>query len=169
MTSVSKRSVRRARAGALLSIAAFITAAALATGPAGASANGPAATGSGHFDLAGKQRTFTFTAVTHNDGSVTGEAQLDAKAIEFSEHIQIDCLQVEGTKAYMSGTITRSTYGFTGHTAVFSVQDNGEGASSDDKISLLHSLIDLPPQPGRCELEHLLPDHPIEQGSVQVH
>jgi hypothetical protein len=153
-------------ARALSASAAIITAASLAT--ASASTTEPSATGSGHFTLAGELRTFTFNAVTHTDATVTGEAQLDARATRFSEHLRIDCLQVIGNTAYMSGTITRSSMeDFVGGTGVFSVQDNGEGTDNKDQISLLHSLTE--PAPGQCEREHLLPDHQIEEGNVQVH
>jgi hypothetical protein len=169
MTATSRRSLPRICAYALSASAVIITAASLATAPAGASTNEPSATGSGHFTLAGELRTFTFNAVTHTDGTVTGEAQLDARATGFSEHLQIDCLQVIGNTAYMSGTITRSSReDFVGGTGVFSVQDNGEGNNNnEDQISLLHSLLE--PAPGQCELEHRLPDQPIEEGNVQVH
>lgn len=168
MTVAIKRSLQRARIGALTISAAVITAAALAAGPAGASANGPSATGSGHFDLNGELRAFTFSAITHDDGTVTGQAQLNALAIDFYEHIRIDCLQVVGNTAYISGTITRSARAdFVGGTAVFSVQDNGEGADAQDQISLIHSFAES--APGQCRVEHRLADRPIEQGNVQVH
>ena len=52
-----------------------------------AAANGPSATGSGHFQSSGALRTFAFSAVTHQDGSVTGQAQLKNRAQDTTDHL----------------------------------------------------------------------------------
>ena len=50
-------------------------------------------TGSGHIQLGGELRTFSFSAVGRNDGSVTGQAQLQARLIDSTSHVEIDSPQ----------------------------------------------------------------------------
>ena len=47
-----------------------------------------------HSTLAGSSRTFSFSAVERNDGSVSGQAQLQARLIGSASHVEIDCLNV---------------------------------------------------------------------------
>src|SRR5437867_12209486 len=56
--------------------------------------SGPSASGHGNLTAGGELRTFSFTAVTHRDGSVTGEAQLNNRASGQKIHMAIDCLSV---------------------------------------------------------------------------
>jgi hypothetical protein len=170
MTSTTKRSRRHLRVRAAVLATAVLCAAALAAS-AGASENGPSATGSGHFWVNDELRTFTFSALTHEDGTVTGEAQLDAHATDFSEHVSVNCLEVDGNQAFISGTITDSSRpDFVGGTALFSVQDNGEGSdAAPDRISLLASRGPGSPLPPLDCNDHLPPNEPVEAGNVQVH
>jgi hypothetical protein len=114
-----------------------------------ASEAGPLATGSGHFDPNGELRTFTFNAVTHQDGALTREAHLDARALGFSEHIQIKGLQVDGHLPYVSGTILRSSISRSvGRTGLFSVQGIGQGPNDPpDQISRLNGIAGQPRTP----------------------
>src|SRR5436190_6372306 len=86
------------RRGFLLSLVVLLAAAA-AFGVSGASAagNGPSATGSGHYSAGGALRTFSFTAITHRDGTVTGQAQVNNRGIPGTiagtSHMNVDCLQ----------------------------------------------------------------------------
>jgi hypothetical protein len=124
------------------------------------------ATGSGHMVLGSGLRTFSFSAVERSDGGVTGQAQLVNRATGASGHLEVDCLNVVGNLAIVSGTTE------TSRIAIFAAEDNGEGAdASPDRITL---VITNDPEfpPGVCELapradvEPFL--MPIEEGNVQV-
>src|SRR5512143_3201835 len=89
----------------LYSILAFA-----AAGPDLASAD-PAvqsASGFGQIHLGLPFRNFAFSATKQADGTVTGEAQLENRAIGLLGHIHIDCLNVLGNVAVMSGVVTYS-------------------------------------------------------------
>ncbi len=120
-----------------LSLAAGITlcaASALALG-------NPTATGHGNTTTAlGELRTFSFTAVQHQDGSVTGEAQLVNREQGRRLHLRLngmvitpdvfpDLLPVVNI-AVISGTIDSDNTGvYTGWTGLFAVGDAGEGVN----------------------------------------
>ena len=138
------------------------------------------ATGSGHMQLSGGPRTFTFSAVERSDGSVTGQSELHNRSTDAASHVEIDCLNVVGNLAIVSGIITKSpadpgSPGAVGNVAAFAVEDNGEGASAaPDRITLLFTFIPeiFPPGTPLCAL--LGPADaapflmPIEEGNVQV-
>jgi hypothetical protein len=159
--------------GVLTSVAVALTVTAMfVVGSAIAAGNGPSATGSGHFSDGGALRTFSFTAIAHADGSVSGNAQVDNRGIPGTiagtSHIAVDCLQVVGNTAYVSGTITDSTdANLVGDSGVWSVQDNGEGAkAAPDQISVV-SLFS--PTADLCQLVHPAATIQIEGGNVQIH
>jgi hypothetical protein len=132
--------------------------------------SGPSASGHGNLTIAGELRTFSFTAVTHKDGSVTGEAQLDNRAQGVKLHLAIDCLKVVGNTATVSGTVTEvsgPTVIQVGWKSVFRVTDNGEGGkSAPDTISLVFSF--APPAFIDCHSNFSVPMMPIEGGNIQV-
>lgn len=164
---------RRARwmfRGGLCAALGALAAMALLAGGAAASANGPSATGAGHFSYDGGLRTFSFGAVTHQDGSVTGQSQVNDRGDGVRAHLTIDCLEVDGNIAYMSGIISDSSRpSLVGEEAWFSVQDNGAGANaSPDLISLV--FFNSTPDQNLCHTRvgQATPDNPI-QGNVTVH
>jgi len=165
---------RPARRRAFLPSLVVSLAAIAVFGVSGASAagNGPSATGSGHFSAGGALRTFAFNAITHGDGTVTGQAQVNNRGIPGTtpgtDHINVDCLQVVGNTAYVSGTITHSSNAsLVGDSGVFSVRDNGQGAKSPpDQISLVYFYL---PFPQLCRVVHPTPNQQIDGGNVQVH
>ena len=114
-------------------------------------------------------RTFSFNAVTQSDGTTVGHAQLVNRFSGTIVHVRIDCLRVIGNIASMSGEVT-STNNPTFDTfseAVFSVQDNGEGANAPpDLISF--EFFDLPLPGFDCQNQLFPPDMPILNGNVQV-
>jgi hypothetical protein len=147
----------------LLSTIALITAA-----PVLAQGDGVAnsATGSGHLRLGGELRTFAFSAIEREDGSVTGQAQNHNRLTGAAAHVDIDCLNVFGNVAIVSGTNEN------GRVSIFAAEDNGESANDPpDRITL---LITNDPEfpPGVCML--VTPEDaapflmPIEDGNVQV-
>jgi hypothetical protein len=155
----------------LVGVVALVT---MAPGGAVAQSNGivVSATGGAHItnpaDI-GENRTFSFSARKYADGSVKGEAQLNARNLSVVNHLQIDCLRVVGNIVHMSGVVTRTndpSQGPVGELLRFAVQDNGEGKNSPpDKITT------LPPNPNleTCENSTLTPNRDVERGNVQVH
>jgi hypothetical protein len=145
---------------ALWSVAAF---ALIAWSPA---PGGPSATGAGHFESSGGLRTFSFSAITKKDGSVTGQAQLSNRGLDSKLHVDIDCMVVSGNTATISGVITNSNVGLDGFTAYFTVVDNGEGGASPDEMSL---LAPIDPASGLdCTVPLNMVLYPIDGGNVQV-
>src|SRR6478609_6702446 len=157
-----------------LGAALLVLVASVATGVGTAGSNGlvASATGSGQTTFSDEQRTFTFTARKYADGSVKGEVQLNNRAQDRVFHMTLDCLVVNGNKAYASGVVDRSTISTdVGLTWTFEVVDNGEGANAPgDQISLVTIFSPQLPctNPGAQGYldTHLLP---IESGNVQVH
>jgi hypothetical protein len=89
-----------------------ILAAAVVASSAAAENVTQSATGSGQFEFTSDTgvtalRTFAFEAMRSSDGSVSGQAQIDNRALGQRFHIEIDCLNVIGNIAVMSGTLTR--------------------------------------------------------------
>lgn len=102
-------------------------------------ASGPSASGQGR--IVGTDRTFAFNAVTHPDGSVSGQGQLtythNGNGVKI--HFSIDCISVSGNEATMSGTVNHSNVFESGGPCWFRVVDNGEGknASPDEMTGFL--------------------------------
>lgn len=76
---------------------------------------------------AGGQITFTAAADISNedvDGAGTGATAVSNVTL----HVNVNCLQINGNRAAMSGTITSSSVpAYVGMRAVLAVEDNGEG------------------------------------------
>ena len=159
---------RRVGALAFSAGATVLTSLVLSAGSVAAE-RGPSATGSGHFNSFGRLRTFAFSAITHQDGSVTGQAQLGNRGDNTTEHLSINCLEVMGNIAYISGFVLDSSNpDLVGGTGVFSVQDNGEGAKSPrDQMSIVTNSAGTAPMV--CQSEHPAPDNQIDGGNIQIH
>jgi len=101
------------------------------------------ATGSGHFTLdGGELRTFSFTAKQDSSGISSGQAQLAARTSGAVFHLTINCLNVVGNVATMSGVLSKvnavaASFGAApGEPAWFRVIDN-KGTDSPDQITFL--------------------------------
>jgi hypothetical protein len=149
--------------------AVLAAAVALNVGTAAAAGNGTTAlaTGSGHFDILGELRTFSFTARTDASGASYGQAELNNREQNNRSHIIIDCLNVAGNVATMSGAISDSRNpAFIGATVIFRVVDKGQGAkaTAPDQVSLafLNSGFVCTDNVG-------IPLNDVQQGNIQVH
>jgi hypothetical protein len=156
-------------------VALILTTMAWATGPVvhRVSAGGPdacVAFGSTH---PGCDANYSFTAIEYADGSVSGQ-YTDKFANGDGFHAVIDCLVVEGNRAWVSGMITSGKFTDPDTGEVFdlaglyvftSVQDNGTSANDPvDKISF--SFIDFEPIPCTEQFDVDLLDAP--EGQVTV-
>lgn len=102
------------------------------------------ATGSGHFVQAnGELRKFTFSAVTHADGRVSGQYELVAGNGDLVAHGIVECLTTIGNEAWIGGPLERNNVGAPFDSGWFRVADNGDGGSGvADGISLLVVAVD---------------------------
>jgi hypothetical protein len=129
------------------------------------------ASGFGQIHLGLPFRNFAFSATKAADGSATGEAQIENRSSDFRGHIAIDCLNVLGNVAVMSGVLTQSTLSNlpVGTVELFAVQDSGEGPNAPlDEITLAIDGLGIP-----CTFvtdpAQLAPFFvPIESGQIQV-
>jgi len=134
------------------------------------------ATGSGHIHVNGEYRTFTFSAQTDNNNVTTGVTQGFNRGLPFAWQGNVNCLDVEGNIATMSGFVTSANPdpgpgGITvGTPLVFQVIDNGEGHNGPpDLISLTFFAPGGPPFPCLQSIDGIFATTPIENGNVQVH
>jgi hypothetical protein len=157
--------------------------------PGVSGADSPSAKGKGDFMMSGNLRTFSFHAIKHHNGDVTGKAKVHNLASGTVVHVAIDCLSFVTTNTVLvSGTITESNVPtLVGQTGVFEAQDNGkdtkakgedandsvEGsndnrAGSDgppDRISL---LIPFPADSTNCLSDITLDTFPLDHGNIKV-
>jgi hypothetical protein len=137
------------------------------------------ATGSGHVTIGGVLRTFTFDAVRHPDGTVSGEAELFNRRTGFLANAELICMTVIGNRAWMGGIIKHSGGGFCdGTNMYFNVQDNGEGPERQTDLVSLAAVCDVS-GPAAVALvtaycdsagatDPAIPLLPIDDGNVQV-
>ncbi|MFN0180314.1 MAG: hypothetical protein ACKVZ0_16055 [Gemmatimonadales bacterium] len=105
------------------------------------SSNRPIFTGSGHTDLpvSGDMRNFTFHAVTHPNGTVSGSYRLARHDIDAWFRVDVTCMSVQGNTAWVGGIIAETNVPNlirVGTVSYFFATDNGEGAGSPpDRLS----------------------------------
>lgn len=103
----------------------------------------PSATGGGTTQEGGLTSTFTFNAVQGPNG-VAGHMLYNVRAGDVVIHMDLDCLNIFGNSAKLSGVVTSvqgnpPPYVFVGQDAVFTVTDNGQGGQAPpDLISDLY-------------------------------
>lgn len=176
----------------LLAAAAVVCAAAARTGLAHqectehASGHGTLVVGT---DESGRpfKRQFSFNAVEHLDGTVTGRAVIHNPAFEFRGHLEITCLRVtpvdldndgrvDATRADIGGTVRNTNDpNLDGLNGFFTVFDFGEPGRGRDTISpVFFSPADQPPT-SACRLilgDPTAPSNvvqiPIESGNIQA-
>ena len=85
------------------------------------------ASGSGHILFGSNNEFITFSAIRQTDGTVTGTATVHDVSAGVTAKIDVNCLNVVGNTATISGIVTSSSdptlVGFEG---IFQVVDNGE-------------------------------------------
>ena len=136
---------------------------------------GPSASGHGTLTFEGIPiegegfRHFTFNARVKMDGSIQGSGVLSYIGGVRNLGFDIDCLEVDGNLAVMSGVITRDNQfpENVGLLGWFKVIDNGEGNNADpDQISLFFNGTN--PETYDCANNFDVAIYEIEGGNVQV-
>jgi hypothetical protein len=129
------------------------------------------ASGFGQIHLGLPFRNFAFAATEAADARASGEAQIENRSSGFRGHIAIDCLNVLGNIAVMSGVLTQSTLSSlpVGTDELFAVRDNGEGPDAPpDEITLANGGLGIPCT-AVTDPAQLAPFFvPIESGQIQV-
>lgn len=94
-------------------------------------------TGSGHVQTASGLREFTFHAVEHPDGSVSGSYKIVLPNGLFFE-ADVTCVTVDGSTGWVGGVIRDTNAGIVevGSTSMFYAIDNGDGGTDADIVSL---------------------------------
>jgi hypothetical protein len=136
-------------------------------------ANPPSATGHGSLMVNGDLRTFSFSAIQHHDGKVTGQAELHIKASGVVIHMDIDCLNfIAPNMVVVSGRVKKSSVpNIEGLTGTFAALDNDTKESPKDKEAskkLPDELSRLAVGGGDCLSSFSLPTIPIEHGKIEV-
>jgi hypothetical protein len=130
----------------------------------------------GHADIASTLGTvlivdtYSFAAIGHKDGRVSGQFELRAKYLNVTvrAHGVVECLFVTGNRARLGGRVTQSTFESglpVGTQLTWSVMDNGEGGKdAPDTASMLLGN----DAAAYCALGLPYPEYPIRRGNVQV-
>ncbi len=105
------------------------------------------------FDPALPPEQYGFSASVDGNGETTGQLQSNFSAPDVTFHMEITCLSVSGTDAWMGGTVTQTHDAAVypvGTSFVFRVQDNGQGnAAPPDRMSFFFDVAD----PAICNLQ----------------
>jgi hypothetical protein len=113
---------------------------------------------------------FGFTAQSHrngdNAGSVTGNAEIVYVAPNGGPlHIDVNCLEIVGNNAYMSGILAKAAFGLAkGTEMLFGVQDD----DSSSKADLISDIFFTPAPAFTCHTYHAKPQHAV-QGHIELH
>jgi hypothetical protein len=131
------------------------------------------ATGSGQIHVSGELRTFTFNAQTDSSGVTTGQTQGNNRSSGTKWHGTIDCLNVVGNVATMSGVVTDISpvtppFFVPGSYILFQVIDNGEGHNAPPDLISLTFFFGTGTNPG-CTGFGIFATIPVEHGNVKVH
>jgi hypothetical protein len=136
----------------------------------------PSITGGGTTIEGGKVSSFSFNAIKHKDGSVTGKMIYQWREAGVNMQVDIDCLTISGNKARMAGYCTKiygqgipADYVTEGAWTSFVVEDNGEGkdANPDNISAIVFYLGTNPPLP--CSNVNAFATYLPVSGNIQIH
>jgi len=141
-------------------------------GTAIAGSTGPFASGHGNLIIEGERRTFSFHARELKNGRVIGSLVLKNRSLGIRAKAKIDCLDINGNQATMSGVVTQvrgADPSLIGDEVWFRVIDKGEGfRNTTDLITLVIVELDEPPDPDECTVDLGLDLQSIRAGNIQV-
>ncbi|MEX2151975.1 MAG: hypothetical protein WD825_01475 [Gemmatimonadaceae bacterium] len=145
------------------------------SGTALAQSGGAMVTGSGHVPvgMTDDLREFTFHAIEHQDGTVSGSYKIERTDTGAYFVVQVTCLAVVGNTGWVAGIIseTNAPGVSVGTVSYFWARDNGEGDGAQPDIVSLARIND---RAGEDQLfctnrPLLLPQLTVQRGNVQVH
>lgn len=136
----------------------------------------PAANGSGHYFSGGEQRTFAFSAISHANGSVSGQFQIVIHAIDRYIQADVTCVTVRNDTAWVGGVVSKTNHPavIPGRVSYFWTVDGGEGPGAEDKVSTARINDAVGQDAAFCALTpdeefSRLPGNIVQRGNVQVH
>ena len=147
---------------AALAGAAAVTGVALA-------ATGHSARGSGHVTFGATHENVSFSAQQQSaDDTATGNAEVNDASAGVRAHIDVNCLNVIGNYAIVSGVVTSSNDPtLVGDEAAFAVQDNGEGAKAPPDLMSIVNFYNVGVGPD-CRVLSEYDLVPLQGGNIQV-
>jgi hypothetical protein len=113
---------------------------------------------------------FGFTAQSHRNGNVAGSVTGNAEVVYVGPnggplHIDVNCLEIVGNNAYMSGVLVKSAFGLAkGTEMLFGVRDD----DSSSKADLISDIFFSPAPPFTCHTYHAKPHYAV-QGHIEIH
>jgi hypothetical protein len=145
-----------------------------ATRTASAGDAGPRVVGSGHVSvgLTDDLREFTFHAVTHPDGSVTGSYRVERTDTGVFFTVEVTCMSVVGNMGWVAGIITETNAPAVrvGTVSYFWARDNGEGDDAQPDVVSTARINDAAGRDVEFCTNHptVLPPNTVEFGNVQI-
>ena len=150
--------------------------------PAFASGAVAVLTGSGHHlraDATGEEETkFSFTAVRHADGSVSGHYQYDFRLRGFSVKGKVTCVSTDGVQAWVGGTVDQVITDNPDFESLLGLEmwwrsiDSGEGAAAAPDLTsgVGFELAGNPTTAARwcADRPPVLPLRAVEHGNIQL-
>ena len=130
-------------------------------------------TGSGHstLGLTDDLREFTFHAIEHPNGSVSGSYKVERTDTGQYFIVDVSCLSVAGNTAFVGGHIVETNIAtvVVGSVSYFWAQDNGEGGDPPDIVSVARINDRAGADVEFCTTHPLrLPPITVQMGNVQV-
>ena len=124
------------------------------------------ATGSGHVVIADSLRTFAFNVNRDASGNARGQFEVNNRDQGIRSHGTLNCLNVVGNTAIMSGQVTDSTSAAWEDAYIWlKVVDNGEGRNAPpDMLTLVFAVAPT----FTCNFDAAVPYLNVEKGNVQI-
>lgn len=122
--------------------------------------------GSHDFSPPGFDANMSLIAIQHADGSVTGQWTDQFGHGNGGIHVAVDCLEVVGNRAWISGVITQAPdESLIGQRGGTTVEDNGTSANDPpDRTSFTYVAL-----PRDCHVRYpFMPLFPLSGGEVKV-
>lgn len=113
---------------------------------------------------------FGFTAQSHRNGNLAGSVTGNAEVVFVAPnggplHIDVNCLEIVGNNAYMSGVLAKSAFGLAkGTEMLFGVQDDDSASKADLISDIFFALV----PPFTCHTFHAKPHYAV-QGNIEIH
>jgi hypothetical protein len=130
-------------------------------------------TGSGHSNigLTDDLREFTFHAVEHPDGSVTGSYKVERTDTGAYFIVDVSCLSIVDNVGWVAGHIVETNIATVrvGSVSYFWAKDDGEGADAQDIVSVARINDRAGADVEFCTTHpKILPPIAVAQGNVQI-